>query len=266
MVATRASSRAASAIPEDSPRAAESSSSPSPSPEPPASPSTPRRRTNAKQPATATKKRTVRASKSPKNSSSKDAAVGWSHTPTPLTLLWLCVSVPLVIWDTVYMLGRPHTFEGGSIHWPLWVPYQLYAKIDYVYSPKAWDAHDGFSGAQSALNAVETVMYLFYMYSFFTAPAVGSNARKALSGRAGAFALLVGFGAALMTLSKTVLYFAHEYYSGFANIGHNSTQDLITLWIIPNGPWIVVSAYMVWAFGKDILDGLDMASGHAKKN
>jgi hypothetical protein len=26
---------------------------------------------------------------------------------------------------------------------------------------------------------------------------------------------------------------ANEYYSGFDNIGHNSLEDLILLWIIP---------------------------------
>ncbi|KAH6898252.1 hypothetical protein B0T10DRAFT_102363 [Thelonectria olida] len=315
MVSTRASSRAASAIPEPSPPPTESSSSSSPAP---ASalpllsplPSTPRRRTTTpKQNTTSKRKRRSAAVPEPDTPTTdtendlvkveedvkveadvKDAVkhylkdintakdtpaaappttpLTWSHTPTTLTLLWLAISLPLVIWDTGYILGRPHTFEGGSLHWPLWVPYRLYAKVDYVYSRRAWDSNNGFSGAQSALNAVETIVYFVYLYLFFShgeVPAVGGkNARRSVSGRNGALAVLVGFSAALMTLSKTLLYFAHEYYSGFDNIGHNSVRDLIMLWIIPNGPWIVIPTYMVYSHGKNILDGLTMGSAPSK--
>ncbi len=48
-------------------------------------------------------------------------------------------------------------------------------------------------------------------------------------------ATIVGFAAVVMTLSKTVLYWAQEYYCGFCAIGHNNAWDLVTLWIIPNG-------------------------------
>lgn len=37
----------------------------------------------------------------------------WYHAPDRLTLIWFAVSLPLVIWDTIYVLGRPHTMEGG---------------------------------------------------------------------------------------------------------------------------------------------------------
>lgn len=43
---------------------------------------------------------------------------------------------------------------------------------------------------------------------------------------------LVGFSAALMTLSKTVLYWLIEPFSGYQHIGHNSLRDLIVLWIV----------------------------------
>lgn len=48
-------------------------------------------------------------------------------------------------------------------------------------------------------------------------------------------ATIVGFAAATMTLSKTILYWAQEYYCGYCAIGHNTLSDLIFLWIIPNG-------------------------------
>lgn len=37
----------------------------------------------------------------------------WYHAPDRATLLWFAISLPLVIWDSIYVLGRPHTMEGG---------------------------------------------------------------------------------------------------------------------------------------------------------
>ncbi|GKT88746.1 hypothetical protein Ct61P_06596 [Colletotrichum tofieldiae] len=133
---------------------------------------------------------------------------------------------------------------GGHLHWPLYVPYALYGEVDHVYGWKAFNAGNGFTSAQGALNAVETVMYLV--------------------GRAGALAIVVGFSAAVMTLSKTVLYWANEYFSGFDNIGHNSPMDLLFLWIIPNGAWLLGSGYMIFSLGSEIVDGLALASKTTK--
>jgi hypothetical protein len=37
-----------------------------------------------------------------------------------------------------------------------------------------------------------------------------------------------------MTLSKTVLYFAQEYFCGFCNIGHNTPKDLFFFYFCTN--------------------------------
>lgn len=126
----------------------------------------------------------------------------WSHKPTGLTLAWLAVSLVLVAWDTAYVLLRPHTMEGGFLHKPVWAPYRLYGTIDHVYGWKAWDAGSGFTGAQAAMNLVECVMYAAYLLAW----ARGRDARGAISGREAGAALLLGWGAAVMTLSKTTLY------------------------------------------------------------
>lgn len=137
--------------------------------------------------------------------SAKAAAAGrWAHTPTAFTLLWMAVSLPLVVWDTIYVLGRPHTMEGGWLHWPLWVPYKLYGEVDHVYGWKAFNARNGFTAAQGFLNAIETAMYLAYIAAWLAARR--RNAEGRLEGRDAAVAVLVGFSAAVMTLSKTVLY------------------------------------------------------------
>lgn len=134
----------------------------------------------------------------------------WHHVPNRLTLLWLSVSLPLVTWDTAYMLLRPLTMDGGALHWPLWVPYKLYGEVDHVYGWKAYTAKNGFSGAQSFMNLVETSLYLWYLWLCWRKgrTAVGEDGRawRYVLGRDGASALLVGFSAAVMTLSKTVLY------------------------------------------------------------
>lgn len=130
----------------------------------------------------------------------------WSHSPDAPTLLWLTVSLPLVIWDTIYVLGRPHTMENGWLHWPLWAPYKLYGEVDHVYGWKAFHAKSGFTSAQGALNAVETVMYFFYVWAILSKAVNVAGGKKAITGRCGAQAVLIGFSAAVMTLSKTVLY------------------------------------------------------------
>ncbi|KAK3950788.1 hypothetical protein QBC32DRAFT_216516 [Pseudoneurospora amorphoporcata] len=144
---------------------------------------------------------------------------------------------------------------GGALHYPLWTPYELYGRVDYVYGWKAWNERNGFTAAQGMMNAFETGLYLVYAWGVLG----GSKGE----GRKGATVLLVGFAAAVMTLSKTVLYWLNEYYSGFDNIGHNSTFDLILLWIIPNGAWLVFPSVMIFTLGSEIIDGLAGPSGSA---
>lgn len=194
MVSTRSSSsRAGSAAPE------------TPAP---ATPSSPPRTVSKRTPA-ASRKSLASSSKST-SLVTTTAAAGWSHAPDAPTLFWLGVSLPLVIWDTVYVLGRPHTMENGWLHWPLWSPYKLYGEVDHVYGWKAFHAKSGFTAAQGALNAVETLMYLAYAWAFFTKAVDrsggGVSGKRAITGRCGAQAVLIGFSAAVMTLSKTILY------------------------------------------------------------
>jgi hypothetical protein len=95
----------------------------------------------------------------------------------------------------------------GFLHWPLYVPYALYGEVDHVYGWKAFNAKNGFTAAQTALNLVETVMYLVYLYILWTrADKTIYGAKRTLSGRDGALAVAIGFSAAVMTLSKTILY------------------------------------------------------------
>lgn len=76
-------------------------------------------------------------------------------------------------------------------------------------------------GPAAALNIVENFMNIAYLY---LAHVSGSPA-----------APLVGFASAVMTLSKTVLYWLQEFYCGGCAVGHNDLKTLIVYWIIPNG-------------------------------
>ncbi|GME54129.1 hypothetical protein GTA08_BOTSDO03529 [Neofusicoccum parvum] len=223
---------------------------------------------------------TTKPSSTSTSTSTSSAAAAWSHTPSNLTLAWLALSLPLVIWDTGYMLLRPASMPGGALHWPLWQPYALYGTVDHVYGFPAWERGDGFGAAQGTLNAVETAMYLAYLAVVYrsgvqrnTVQGAGAPDRavvggavagaRVVVGRVAAQAVLLAFAASVMTLSKTVLYWLNEYWSGFENIGHNDLMSLVFLWIIPNGLWLIFPTYMIYVFGGEIVQGLEVASSGA---
>ncbi|MBE7182005.1 MAG: hypothetical protein INR71_12510 [Terriglobus roseus] len=52
-----------------------------------------------------------------------------------------------------------------------------------------------------------------------------------------------------------------EVFNGFADIKHNNLIDLVVLWIIPNGLWLVFPTFMLKSSWTDIVRGLGMASG-----
>ncbi|KAG2174397.1 hypothetical protein INT43_004420 [Umbelopsis isabellina] len=159
--------------------------------------------------------------------------------PAKWIILWFTVSSLLVLWDVGYCLMRPHSMFNGKYNW-LWRPYNLYAKVDHFYGPEAIAANDGFTAAQSWLNLIETIINLTYVK-------MATDKQTNLG-----VANLVGFSAAVMTLSKTVLYWLNDACSGWSHTRHNDLQSLILLWVIPNGAWIVFPAFIVLALGKDL--------------
>ncbi|KAK4988440.1 hypothetical protein LTR50_003954 [Elasticomyces elasticus] len=220
----------------------------------------------------------------PTSTSSSSPTPAWSHTPSNLTLIWLAISLPLVAWDTGYVFLRPYSMPGGSLHYPIWQPYALYGTIDYTYGWPAWNAHSGFTAAQGFMNFVESAGYVVYLWIVFVygvqerrkgrgAPKKGDmgsfawlSESRTVYGRLAAWAVLLGFATAVMTASKTVLYWLNEYFSGFENIGHNGLEALVVLWIIPNGVWIIFPSYMIYVFGQEILQGLEAASNGTEKS
>ena len=145
------------------------------------------------------------ATRSKSSSSSR-----WIHTPTPLTIVWLLVSLPLVIWDSVYVFGRPHTMPGGKWHSPIYTPYALYAEVDYMYGWPAWESGNGFTMAQGSLNVLETIGYIGYLYAFWNYGegqwTYAGGQQRSVGGGWGGIACLFGFSVSLLTFGKTVLY------------------------------------------------------------
>ncbi|KAF7378075.1 hypothetical protein MSAN_00231600 [Mycena sanguinolenta] len=158
--------------------------------------------------------------------------------------LWFLLTAPIIAWDISYCFMRPRSMEGGDLHW-FWEPYGLYQKIDYVYGVPSFEKGDGFPNAQSLLNIVETVMNLVYLYTAHIT--------------AWPPAPLVGFTAAALTLAKTILYWAQEYYCNFCAIGHNSLEDLLKYYVLSSSPWIIFPALIVVRLGKDLIADLNLA-------
>jgi len=93
------------------------------------------------------------------------------------------------------------------------------------------------------LNGIETLLNLAYLY-------LGSNS---------AIAPLVGWTAASLTLSKTVLYIAQDYFCGWCTLGHNKLRDLVLIFVIPDGAWVVGPAIVMLILGKDLVNSLKVA-------
>ena len=144
------------------------------------------------------------------------ASGSYKHVVDPIIVVWLYFSLPLVVWDTGYVMFRPLTMPGGSLHLPIYKLYGVYGTVDYMYGWPAWNDGVGFTAAQGSLNVLETIMYGWYVY-VMASRGQGTGwykfwqkelwtQTKVVQGEGVALATLVCFSSAVMTLSKTILY------------------------------------------------------------
>jgi len=166
-----------------------------------------------------------------------------------LVSLWFAVTIPLVFWDSLYLLMRPRSMEGGDLH-RFWKPYAFYQTVDLNYGLKAYEEGHGFPSAQALLSIVENFMNIGYLYL--------AHVKSTPS------APLLGFASAAMTLSKTALYWLQEYYCGGCSIRHNNLDILVFVWAIPMSLWLIGPVYVMSRLGADISAALHI-SGSAKK-
>ncbi|ESK84331.1 hypothetical protein Moror_10214 [Moniliophthora roreri MCA 2997] len=194
----------------------------------------------------------------PANSNANGTSSSKSTTASPPTqpktyswiTLWFSITFFVVLWDAGYCFMRPRSMLGGDLHW-IWKPYRIYQEVDLVYGVKTFQEGGGFTNAQSLLNLVETFLNAYYLYAAHVlkwAPAT-----------------LVGFTSASLTLAKTVLYWAQEYYCSYCAVGHNTVKTLILFWIIPNGLWIVFPSLIVYTLGRDLIGVLEWAGEERAK-
>lgn len=153
----------------------------------------------------------------------------WTHRPTPVALLWLLISLPLVFWDMGYVFLRPASMPGGSLHNPIWKPYALYGTVDFMYGDKAWNEHNGFTAAQSLLNLAESAGYVAYLWVVWR---FGQGEKRVVPGGWGGIACLVGFAVSVMTVSKTVLYCE---CLNLLSLSHQSHLGYPFRLVLPNG-------------------------------
>ncbi|KAI9843781.1 MAG: hypothetical protein M1837_006142 [Sclerophora amabilis] len=209
----------------------------------------------------------------------------WTHTPSNLALIWLLISVPLVTWDTMSVFLRPHSVPGGWLLRPLWSLYALYGEADQTQGFVGWNANEGFTEALSALNVLETGMYAWYLWVVLRPGRAGETEdEKQTKGKGGRgapspskvgwfgrprsvgggkevqIAVLVGFAAAVMTVSKTMCYWLREYYSARAAMRDSSAFSILLLFVIPKGALLIFPSYLIYVFGAEILQALEIAS------
>lgn len=159
-----------------------------------------------------------------------------SGTNIPIWLVgWVAITVPVVMWDAAYVLMRPYS-ETSAI----WKPYQLYAEVDLTYG-KSGNAHsEAWCLSQTMMNVVEVLLQCYALL------------RIAMTGRTDRCAAVTLLVASVGTLWKTLLYFLIEHNSNWANVGHNDLHTLITLYVIPNGLWIVFPALATYVLSHQL--------------
>ncbi|KIK50528.1 hypothetical protein GYMLUDRAFT_51132 [Collybiopsis luxurians FD-317 M1] len=163
--------------------------------------------------------------------------------------LWFLLTAPVILWDAGYCFMRPRSMIGGDLHW-FWEPYTIYQKVHLLYGVLALEKGEGFTNAQALMNVIETFLNFLYLYlaHFSEWPP----------------AALIGLTSSALTLAKTILYYAQEYYCNYCTTGHNDWQTLVSYWIFPNVFWIIVPSFIIYVLGRDICAQLTLADKAAE--
>jgi hypothetical protein len=136
---------------------------------------------------------------------------GYTHHPPSWLILWLLIALPLVLWDSLYIMLRPRTLPGGNLHSPVWSLYGIYATVDHVYGWPAWRAGSGFPAAQMTMNLVETALYGYYLSVVLMRKEGGlgslvTGRRRVDAVKGAGVPVVIVFASSVMTVAKTTLY------------------------------------------------------------
>jgi hypothetical protein len=156
--------------------------------------------------------------------------------------IWFAISIPLVVWDIAFVLLRPRSMPGGSMAF-LWAPYAKYVTVDLSYG----DLGDGFVWAQAIMSAGEIALALAALAMAWRRPRP--------------LATLLIFSVSLLTCAKTVLILLIQLVTAGESVGHNTLSDLVLLYLLPNGAWVVVPALVAWSTGRSLVAGASLGGG-----
>ena len=100
-----------------------------------------------------------------------------------------------------------------------------------------------------------TARRLDYLIIAMLAVAMGLFALWLSYRRRLALATLLVFTVSALTFAKTVLILLIEVVTGLEHVGHNPLADLVLLYLLPNGVWVVMPAVVAWLTGRRLLAG-----------
>ena len=159
---------------------------------------------------------------------------------------WAIIGSFVCLWDATYIVTRPRSMEKGDL-FHIFFPYVKYVTLDPLYG----NLQNAFVIAQSWMNYVEVSLTLSSVFLYHAA------GQRNLS----CFILLV---ASVMTWSKTVLYFVHDYFERSLHPQDLSIQipiwEYLFLFIIPSSIWLLLPFSCMWSIGQqtiNILNSLD---------
>lgn len=153
--------------------------------------------------------------------------------------VWLTISSLIVVWDTLYVLYRPSTMEGGQ-HFKYFFPYKTYITIDTLYG----NLTDTFVVIQSKCNIVEIVL-------------VGLSLLADLgrTTRAKAAAALLCLIASTFTFWKTIIYVMY----GYPHLVFAAGKELLTfgVFILPTSFWLIFPLLGIFSIGDRLIRSLE---------
>ncbi|CAF0977531.1 unnamed protein product [Rotaria sordida] len=156
---------------------------------------------------------------------------------------WAIIGSLICIWDATYVIVRPRSMANGDL-FHIFFPYAKYITLDPLYG----NLQNAFVIAQSWMNYVEITFTLLSVIVYHV------NGRRNL----GCLILLI---VSVMTWSKTVLYFIHDYFERPLHPQklpiEIETWEYLFLFIIPSLIWVVLPFACMWNIGRQILNLLN---------
>lgn len=152
---------------------------------------------------------------------------------------WAVISSLICIWDATYVITRPRSMANGDL-FHIFTPYAKYITLDPLYG----NLDNAFVLAQSYMNYAELTIALFsvILYHIFR--------RRNL----GCLILLI---VSVMTWSKTVLYFIHDYIERPLHPQELPVEieiwEYLLLFIIPSSLWVIFPFACMWNIGRQVI-------------